>query len=132
MGKTTEVFLARIIERMVMQSLHNFFPRIYNLLCYGSLEEVATPSAWENQGGFNKEAIDVDCFGRRRRARVAKTNEGAGTGTIQQDGRSGDRGTVRSIRNGWEPELYLHAKEFCFNPLTISCYYYRHYSLLFA
>ena len=46
MGKTTEVFLARIIERMVMQSLYNFFPRVYNLLCYGSLEEVATPSAW--------------------------------------------------------------------------------------
>lgn len=38
-----------------MQSSYKFFQEFK--ICYGSLEEVAT--ALENQGGFNKEAIDI-------------------------------------------------------------------------
>lgn len=60
---------------------------------------------------------------------MAKASDHVDAEAIKQSARSGNRSTglwSGAVRDGREPELYLHTREFCFNPLT-SCCYYHHY-----
>lgn len=58
MERMTSSVLAKIIERMVVQSLYKFIQEFISVLWE---LKVTTPSALTNQGGFSDEVIDDEC-----------------------------------------------------------------------